>query len=610
MLQAAAKIWGYPETDAASDFDPLVSLLLSVNAAELERLSNEIQHSRIRIMERMVQLMAPDVLTGPLPASAVLYALSTDNQTMLGAHEQFFYSRRVAAASESEPVRNKDLYFTPAGNFFLNKCAVHYMATGNKLFRYTDTLTKELVAYTQGQAALAPNVLWLAIDQCDISLHNTQFYFQIRNEVNKPVFYNQLPQGKWYINGQSVQVKKGYNSREEDALYNQVEQLLQQGGIAAKVLQQVRKLFAHCFITLTDADNISAHSAAIMPEAISKVFAPHQLQALLARSVRWVQVVFPENITSEMLEDVNCFTNCIPIVNRRLHDVTYRLQEMANVLPLTTDDQFFDVASVTDDNGSQLHLRNPSKEAGEDIDILFRSGGAGRFDERDATAVIQNLIQLLRDESAAFSRLGRDLIAEETRQLQQVITKLEQLLAQKQPQAERVPYLIIRKGKHADVRHLFVKYWSTNGAMGNDIKAGTPLLPYKTGAVNHAVTCLLTNTHGGRDRLTQADSVVAYKQAVLSKDRVMSQEDIRLFVLGYFGNRVKRIEVEKGVMVAVDTSKGFVKTIDVKVVLEKKAYLDAMEKNEVNYWKEHLALQLADRSMAFMPFRIFIEDAA
>ena len=66
MLQNAAKIWGYPETEEASNFDPLVGLLLSVNAAELERLSNEIYHSRNRVMDRIVQLLAPDV---PLPKS-------------------------------------------------------------------------------------------------------------------------------------------------------------------------------------------------------------------------------------------------------------------------------------------------------------------------------------------------------------------------------------------------------------------------------------------------------------------------------------------------------------------------------------------------------------
>lgn len=610
MLQTAARIWGYPEADAATDFDPLVSLLLAVNAAEFERLSHEIHQSRTRVLEKMVQLMAPEVLTGPLPASGILYALSTEAQTEIREWDQFFYSRRISNAAENAAPNSRDLFFTPAGRFKLNKCAVQYIATGNKLFRYTDALSKELMAYAQPQQALQPNTLWLGIDQPAVSLDGTQFYFQIRNEVNKPAFYSQLPKAVWSINGNTLQTQKGYNTAEEEDMPGLVEQVLQQTGPAVRYLREVRHLYTHCFVSLTDAEKHTVMAQPAVPEALKSRFAPQHWQAMEARPVKWVKVVFPENISSEMLEDVACFTNCMPVVNRRLHDVTYRLQEMANLLPLTTDAQFFDVAEITDEHGRPLHLRTTADEAWQETDVLFRSGGAGRFDDRDASAALQHLVQLLRDESAAFSGLGRDLIAEEIRQLKQVIAKLEQLLSQKQTPAERVPYLVIRKGSKADTRHLFVKYWSTDGTLGNDIKAGTPLQPYKTGAVNHAHICLLTNMHGGKDRLTQTDSVIAYKQAVLSKDRIMSREDIRLYCLGYIGKGVKRISVEKGVMVAADTTRGFVKTIDVTIVLERKAWLDALEKDELGFWKEHLSARLAEKSMAFMPFRIFIEEAA
>lgn len=609
MLQTAARIWGYPEADAATDFDPLVSLLLTVNAAELERLSHEIQQSRSRVMERMVQLMAPDVLTGPLPASGIMLALSAGEEVLLNESEQFFYSKRTTAGTEGEPAKNKDLFFTPAGNFHLNKCAVTCLATGNKLFRYTDAVTKELVAYTAAQAALEPNTLWIAVDQPQVSLHKTQLYFQIRNEVNKPVFYSQLARGSWSINGAPLVAVRGYNE-EDRAAAGLVEHLLRQEGVAPQVLQQTRQLYAHCFITLFDYEHITVLVEPGVPEALLKAFTPQQLQAVSAKPVRWVKLVFPENISSEMLEDVNCYANCMPVVNRRLHDITYRLQEMANLVPLTTEDQFFDLAEITDEEGHLLHLRDPAKEKGNGIEVLFRNGGAGRFDERDATAVLKHLVQLLRDEGAAFARLGRDLIAEETRQLQQVITKLEQMLAQKQVKGGSVPYLVIKKQKEATARHLFIRYWSTAGEAGNDIKAGTPLQPYKTGAVSHTHLCLLTGTHGGKDRFTKEDSVIAYKHAVLSKDRIMSREDIRLHCLRYIGKGVKGIQVEKGVMIAADATRGFLKTVDVTIVLERKAYLDAAEKNELDFWKEQLALQLAEKSMAFMPFRIYIKEAA
>lgn len=611
MLQTAARIWGYPEADGGAHFDPLVSLLLSVNAAELERLSNEIHHSRTRVLERIVQLMAPDVLTGPQPASAILYALSTDDHVQVNSYEQFFCTRRMPASAESGNPKNKEIFFTPAGTYHLNKCSVCYIATGNKLFKYTDTITKELLAYTLPGASLEPNTLWLAIDQPSVSLHKTQFFFQIRNEVNKAVFYNQLPGSSWSINGQPLLSTPGYNSTDPglSSAGSEVSRLLQQKGPADRILQQVNLLYQHCFQTLSDEEGNTLQQLSL-PASFQTAFNAPTLQTLAARELRWIKVVFPENISNQVLEDVSCFANCIPIVNRRLHDLTYRLKDLVNMIPLASGDQFFDVGEVTDEHGRLLHTRSEDQSATSGLQVLFRSGGAARFDERDAAAMIRNLLQLLRDEGAAFASMGRDLVAEEIRQLQQHINKLEQLLLQQRIAPGNTPYLMVRRKTESDAQHLFIKYWSTNGAYGNDLKAGTPLLPYRTGSLNHSGICLLTNSHGGKDTLTQADSAIAYRQAVLSKNRVMSREDIRLFCISYLGHRVKNISVEKGVMVAPDTVKGFAKTIDVIIEIPKKEYIDAIEKNEINFWKEQLSMQLSERSMAFTPFRIFIKEAA
>ncbi|HEX7755805.1 MAG TPA: hypothetical protein VF421_10705, partial [Niabella sp.] len=184
MLQNAAKIWGYPETEEASNFDPLVGLLLSVNAAELERLSNEIYHSRNRVMERIVQLLAPDVLTGPRLAAAILNANSLEDVAALSVKEQFFITQNVRSNTD-ETSRTTDLFFTPTDNFIINKCKVRFAATGNKIYRYPGGVTKELIGMAEEQQWLQPSVLWIAVDQKELNLNDTQFYFQYRSEVNR-----------------------------------------------------------------------------------------------------------------------------------------------------------------------------------------------------------------------------------------------------------------------------------------------------------------------------------------------------------------------------------------------------------------------------------------
>ncbi|MBZ4188479.1 hypothetical protein [Niabella beijingensis] len=611
MLQNAARIWGYPETEEASSFDPLVSLLLSVNAAELERLSNEIYHSRNRVMDRIVQLLAPDVLTGPRLASAILNANSLEETATLSVKEQFFITQTVRDTNAETP-KSTDIFFTPTDQFTINKSRVRYAATGNKIYRYPGGVTKELIGLAEEQQWLPASTLWIAMDHRELNLNNTQFYFQYRSEVNRAVFYNQLKHAAWEVNGHPLYTRKGYNVTSNTSPDWYAAQLIQQEASAtSRYIKMVNELYEESFISIKDPATQRYTAAADgIPEAVKAVFGSKTLQGI-NEPLCWIRIAFPENITSTMLEDVSVFANCFPVVNRRLHEITYRIQEMINVIPLLTDDeQFYDLAEITDETGRFLHTRQNTEEEQDKINILLRNGGAGRFDERDATVVVENLVQLLRDESAAFSKLGKDLISQEIKSLQQSITKIEQLVgAHTSNQSAYTPYLMVRSARQSNAKFLYIQYWSTNGYAANGLRPGTRLQPYKTGSVNHSSVFLLTNTQSGKNRLSQSDSVVAYKYALLSKDRVMSRNDIALYCRLFLGDMVQEVTVEKGFMVSAETTKGFMKTIDVTVAIKRKEFIEAQEKGEVAQWEKELALQLTERSMAFIPYRVFIKEA-
>src|SRR5687767_14960768 len=111
MVKTAARLWGYSEDETESAFDPLVNILFSACSLELEKVSNEIHSSRARLLERMVQLLSPEVLCGPLPAHAVLHAKSIDNLTRLRETDQFFWTQKSSSVYESNSTRYKDIFF-------------------------------------------------------------------------------------------------------------------------------------------------------------------------------------------------------------------------------------------------------------------------------------------------------------------------------------------------------------------------------------------------------------------------------------------------------------------------------------------------------------------
>jgi hypothetical protein len=606
MMRTVAKVWGHPETEAETAFDPLVGMLLSVNAAEFERVSNDIHQSNTRVLQQMVQLLAPDALTGPLPAHALLNTISADASVVLNPEEQFFLPQRQVAATDGGIVEKwKDYFFTPTFNCHINRCSVRYMAAGQRLFSINSSLSKEAKAIAS-QSKLGAATLWLGIDGPGIGLHDSQFCFQLFDETAQTLFYNHLPNTKWFFGEDTLQALPGYNDENANTSRLNIEQLLRrQNDLSHKVLQQVNAQYRHLFITLKDAAGSTANAQQPIPDEIVNSFAAPVIEEIKRSNVRWVKVVFPENISATLLEQLVCTINTFPVVNRRLHETTHRLQEVVNILPLLTDDLFFDLYEVTDAEGRLLNVRELNKEHKGDLNVMLRNGGVGRFDERDAAAIIEHLIQLLRDESASFAMLGKDFISGEIKQLQQIVNKLEQQLQSLVPANEKASYLIVRGKQKTGNQNLLVSYWSVAGTEANNIKPGTHLMPYKTASVDHNRTQLLTATTGGRNRLGHAESIVAYKSAVLSRERIISQEDIRLFCSLQIGNAVENVNVIKGVMIAADNSQGYKKTIDVQVQLKQKAWEDMTERGELDYWKSLLTRQLTERSATQLPYRVF-----
>jgi len=602
LLKNAARAWGYTGTEAENNFDPLVSMLLTATSAELERVSGVIHATRARILERLVQLLSPDALTGALPAHAIACATPVESQLILQENAQFYI---------------KDIYFSPTAAFPLTRASIRYMATGNTMYRITNAANKEVFATAVSGRELSSSTMWLAIDEPGTGLHDTLFYFDLRNDAGRQLFYHQLPKTAWYSNGQIIRHWAGYGDRDVCGGGFDLETLLRRDeDISGKIRQHVNAFYQPHFITLSDPDNLTAGGGKDkgpagredLPVAIRSVFPEKVVQPLQQQPLRWLAIEFPSTISNRLLQDVVCVLNGFPVINRRLHELNFRLQELINIVPLQTEDIFLDLAEASNDEGRLLNTRSfhPGNEGS--FSLLLRNGGVGRWDERDAGAIVDYLLQLLRDESAAFSTLGNDFMNSEMRQLQQTINKLEQRLSARQLRREQTPYLVIRHDGKGSWKNIFIKYWSTTGEGGNNIKAGSILRQYKDGGIGNNQVLLVTTTQGGRNRLDTADSVLAYKSALLSRDRLITPEDIKAFCHYQLGQqRVKKISVTKGILIHPGEQQGFVRTVDVIIDIERHAYEDMLEKGELVFWKDKLKQLLEERSTALLPYRVSLQ---
>jgi hypothetical protein len=129
------------------------------------------------------------------------------------------------------------------------------------------------------------------------------------------------------------------------------------------------------------------------------------------------------------------------------------------------------VKNVTDAQGRDLVAAGNRVENEAAGTYLLRDISAARFDQRSAKDYLYYMIELLRDESAVFSGIGREFVSSQVKDLNQNIALLEQKVKLSGAQGVRAKaYLIITPFAPGD--NVYINYYSTNGELANKLRVG------------------------------------------------------------------------------------------------------------------------------------------
>lgn len=604
LLKTASALWGYKDTQAESHFDPLVGILLGACATELKKIAHDIEDSRNRVLERLVQLLSPEVLANAIPAHAVASATPSEKQLPVSTATQFYVAKKPHGSGAETASQN--IFFSPTGNFTLSRSGITAIATTRKIYTVKDARHKEVVLNASGKDFHPfQNSIWIAVEEAEHLPAETVFYFELRNETHRNQFYHSLPAAKWVFGEQKTTAESGYGSN--IPLHGKPDP----GGIVngntsvtSRVLKHINTLYAHQFITV---HGLKAEKKLTgWPEELKDVYAADDVQKINLQQHSWIRIDFPEQIhTLQLADDLYISLNCFPITNLQLIVSQHKLMDYINIIPLSSDGFFCDLTEVVDIQGNPL---NAMHNDGEQSNIQLHYGGVGRFSERDALFAVEGMIQQLRDESSAYNSIGNEFMNAELKALQQSLNKLEQEISDKQAMKTDTPYLVISGKEKTGTSNIYIKYRATNGAAANNIKAGTALHLYKGPDIQGNTARLVTPTTGGRDSLNSSDKVLAYKTALLSKEKLVTEEDIASFCRMRMALKNAAIQVKKGYQVNNNLSGGFSKTMDVLIRLNGDEIKQLAKTGTVEYWQQDLSLSISTHAHLFMPLRVFIEQ--
>lgn len=564
MLQNATKVWGLKSPQS---LDPFVKLLIDAFSTEVFKANNEIQTVNARILEKLAKLLTPSIYTHPVPAHAIAFTLPYESSEILLEHTEFFFRKHMASTVKSESDKQINIPFSPVGNVRINKVQTAVMFVGNTCYSIDERLNKIPIARFQGRPEDYRKVT-IGIDVSKYSQETFPKYLSIY--CSNPAFehldftYKLLPYITVTSNGNPLFVKEGltyYKNNQADGY----EQIFYEQSIRNKIIEDVKSIYMHKFIEVSGISSSLFSEPGKLPENLDFVEYKEEITKHIdGKRYLWLTFEFPPQFSAEILDNFSFVLNAFPIYNRGWKKTEYSLDIMGNNIPLVTDEgeHFLYVDEVQDGDGRRYTEIpfTPNDYLKKGL-YTVRKGGMERFTNRNAVDMIANVLELTRDEIAAFSLLNRDnvkgMLSEMSDKMKSMVQKVNNA---KRSIKQELNYVIMEPVDKTD--HTYASFWVTHCTLANHMRPGTEL----SNQLKSQILVLLSETIGGAEEQKGTDSIQAYKYALTTRDKIISLEDVKNYCRMMLKDELKDVRVKRGTMISNKPKEGFVRTVEVEII--------------------------------------------
>jgi hypothetical protein len=599
ILKKAADLWGYKEGEMES-FDPLVKLLIEAFAGEFEKISYEISETQLRVIERLTGLISPD-LDIVKPAYAIVQTRAVDSGTTVNRNTQFLL-KKGEDRSKSEGGKDSEVFLSPADEYPVYNGTIVYCISQRNVFSFENGIKRTPLIENDARDSEEYNTLWLGLDleEEPISLEGMSFFFDWINEPQKELFCQYLSFTEWaFYNGRNLPTRVGLNPVLVIPDHHSVDRLFD---ISKKIEEQASSLFNKYFITITESfEPAESISRLKYPEIFEKKFSIQELKSF-KKEVFWIKVKFPEYCPPEILTNIICGINCFPALNRKIDKINYKAQQSLNVIALESQDSFLTVKDVRNDN-NRVYKGIPLASLNE-VEVATYSirTAINHMDQRQAKEILNYLLELLQDESASFAAMGEDFLTSQIIELNQNIARLDQRLKKQSENKSANPYMVLNALSPGET--VFIEYWSTLGEGANNIPSGSKVSLFSGSFLNNGATWLMTTTTGGRQKPMGEQKINLLRKSLLSRDRIVTLEDIKAVCWEYLTLKARDIQVKKIFETGKTPSVGFIRTILIEIFPQDTRTI--VEEEWMNAC-EVLKVSLESKSTANWPYKIVVK---
>jgi len=611
MYKEAAEVYKqYLKQDISSldGFDPLVLMLINACASEFKIFADEIESSKTRMLTHLAGVLIPDAYIGPKPAHAVLHAPIKDSQIITDKFkDKFSYT-----FSEEEK-----FMFMPTGEFQLLNGTVAYMASGNSFFALKNYTDKDELFRTEHNS-LAAGTLWigLEIDAESLDTDYLSFYFDLPFESNPNRLDELLFSSRWQTEDMELNGSRGLRLAESDGNSEKFAEF----HLIRQHESEINAYYNHKFVTVTLPENkqFSDLKLQLYPKELVDCFGVENLEGELKKDILWIKTDFSrasfssEKTLTDTLYKLIGQINCFPVVNRRFHKPhPFSLNEAFNMFVLNVKgEDFYGIEDVKSSDTKKYYIEKPfsqfvkgDNKNKESKIYALRKQGVHRFDKRASMEYMENVLQIIREETSIYNALGgSNIIIRNLKDIQKSVNDIRGKMNETRRESV-MEHKIFIAFPPAEKEYVVVRFWSTKGAAAKNIPLGEPLTTVDSsrGGYDDKGLKLMTTSVGGEDGALKKDHLSLFRSALTVKDKIVTEEDIRFYCYQVAGENIRDWRIEKGAKIGQGKREGFIRTLNVFITLKNDSNPQYM-----TYLTEKLTVELNEKSASYLPIEVFV----
>lgn len=599
IMARAAALWGL---EHPSDLDPLVKLLLDAVAFEIATLQQQMVRRQGKMLEQTASLLLPQTWLQPKPAHAIVSLQPLEPIAHLRIDHQFYLPIRELSISGEEVIT--DRFFTPLYPIHMVKGQVAWQIVGDVLYQYSDQVLNQKLPHRLN-TYLPSDLIWIGI-RLDNSV----------GEIEKMSLQIEFPSQLWDRLNLLEQVEwrdAGGNSwgaakpADESASTEYKEASFRPPPEHERILTAIAAQYKYQIFQLQPQDASATLAKSKLPPPLTGAVKELDPE-LLEEDYFWISARFPTSFNPAALHTANFTLNCVPMVNRKLGKGQAKAQGADTLLPLVLPEGYslFAIREVSDDKGQSFNRQGIGLPSSTGSYAIHQTP-LERFDRTSAEANLAHMIRLVREEAHMFAAYGQEIMLKQMSKLKRDLSEIYQQIGGDHLQ-ERSAKTYLSLQTWPDSKQVECDYWLVPDPWDiKRVQVGAQLMQYKEILIQPG-SCFFKNTiFPGAPKIHSTNQIQGLQYALLTRERIVSKSDVKLFLQHQLGEWLRKVEVRNGVAVSENRKRGLVRTID---ILLYPAPGNPLSQEEWNWLLTGLTTQLSQKSVFGSEYRLQIAPTA